>query len=111
MFRYVDITEAIDTNDPRSLDNSDFRVVDAIPMDGKLPSEHYADSEVFILQNTLLVQQNETLSVFRRMIAKRFELGFCLWLLTRRSSKSSLVGRLLEIHCMKDYSPVIVQHA
>lgn len=44
--RYVDITEAIDTNDASFMDNSDFQTADAIPLNVDLPEAHYVDNEV-----------------------------------------------------------------
>lgn len=45
-FRYVDLAEAIDTNDTSFLDNSDYHAADAIPLNGPLPSKHYLVDEV-----------------------------------------------------------------
>jgi intraflagellar transport protein 172 len=44
--RYVDVTEAIDSNDTSFLDNSEYTIIDGIPLNGPLPSSHYLDSEV-----------------------------------------------------------------
>ena len=44
--KYVDITEAIDTNDASFMDNSDFQGADAIPLNVALPESHYVDNEV-----------------------------------------------------------------
>jgi intraflagellar transport protein 172 len=44
--RYVDLTEAIDTNDASFMDNADFQDCDAIPLNGPLPECHYLEEEV-----------------------------------------------------------------
>lgn len=44
--RYVDLTEAIDSNDTSFLDNSEYNVVDGIPLNGPLPTVHYLSTEV-----------------------------------------------------------------
>ncbi|CAE7853797.1 Ift172, partial [Symbiodinium microadriaticum] len=43
--RYVDLTEAIDTNDASFMDNTDFQEADAIPLNGPLPDTHYLEDE------------------------------------------------------------------
>jgi hypothetical protein len=45
-YRYVDITEAIDSADASFLDNSEFQDADAIPLQEALPLRHYLDREV-----------------------------------------------------------------
>jgi hypothetical protein len=44
--RYVDLTEAIESNDPTFLDNSEFQDTDAVPLNGPLPSTQYLRDEV-----------------------------------------------------------------
>ena len=46
ILRYVDLTEAIDTNDASFMDNADFQDCDAIPLNGPLPDRHYLEDEV-----------------------------------------------------------------
>jgi len=43
--RYVDLTEAIDTNDSSFMDNADFQDADAIPLNSPLPHSHYLEDE------------------------------------------------------------------
>jgi intraflagellar transport protein 172 len=43
--RYVDITEAIDSQDASFLDNADYHDTDAVPLQGPLPEKHYLVSE------------------------------------------------------------------
>lgn len=45
MNRYVDLSEAIDTNDPSFLDNAELQDADAIPLNETLPSFHYLTQE------------------------------------------------------------------
>jgi len=42
----VDLTEAIDPGDASFLDNADYHDVDAVPLNGSLPSSHYLPREV-----------------------------------------------------------------
>jgi intraflagellar transport protein 172 len=44
--RYVDLTEAIESNDPSFLDNSEFQDTDAVPLNGPLPTSQYLRDEV-----------------------------------------------------------------
>ena len=46
LYRYVDLTEAIDASDSSFLDNTEFQDADAIPLQDTLPKRHYLDSEV-----------------------------------------------------------------
>ena len=46
MNRYVDLTEAIDTNHASFMDNADFQEADAVPLNGPLPESHYLEDEV-----------------------------------------------------------------
>eukprot|EP01034_Spumella_vulgaris_P020636 gene20636-26451_t len=43
--RYVDLTEAIDSNDASFLDNTEFLEADAIPLQDNLPAKHYLGHE------------------------------------------------------------------
>jgi intraflagellar transport protein 172 len=43
--RYVDITEAIDSQDPSAVDNTDFHDTDAVPLQSPLPKDHYLRDE------------------------------------------------------------------
>eukprot|EP01035_Chromulina_nebulosa_P019403 gene19403-25277_t len=43
--RYVDITEAMDTNDTSFLDNSEYNIIDGVPLNGPLPQSHYISDE------------------------------------------------------------------
>eukprot|EP00595_Chromulina_sp_UTEXLB2642_P000435 CAMPEP_0196761570 /NCGR_PEP_ID=MMETSP1095-20130614/859_1 /TAXON_ID=96789 ORGANISM="Chromulina nebulosa, Strain UTEXLB2642" /NCGR_SAMPLE_ID=MMETSP1095 /ASSEMBLY_ACC=CAM_ASM_000446 /LENGTH=1006 /DNA_ID=CAMNT_0042111301 /DNA_START=2197 /DNA_END=5217 /DNA_ORIENTATION=+ len=43
--RYVDITEAMDTNDTSFLDNSEYNIIDGVPLNGPLPPSHYISDE------------------------------------------------------------------
>lgn len=45
VYRYVDLTEAIDSNDPSFMDNSEFQDTDAVPLNGPLPSTQYLKDE------------------------------------------------------------------
>ena len=41
----MDIAEAIDTKNPSFMDDSEFQVADAIPLNGPLPTRHYVRDE------------------------------------------------------------------
>jgi len=43
--RYVDITDAVDSQDASFLDNTEYHDTDAIPLNGPLPKTHYLRSE------------------------------------------------------------------
>ena len=44
--RYVDLSEAIDTEDASFLDNTEFTDTDAVPLNTTLPTAHYLVDEV-----------------------------------------------------------------
>jgi hypothetical protein len=77
--RYVDLTEAIDTNDASFMDNADFQEADAVPLNGPLPESHYLEDEVrrtapdFVFDYLLLY------CVCFRTCAKMFAPGFSRW--------------------------------
>lgn len=43
--RYVDITEAIDSNDSSMMDNTEYHDTDAIPLNAQVPTFHYLNNE------------------------------------------------------------------
>ena len=45
IYRYVDITECIDAGNTNTLDDSQFHLADALPLNGFLPSTHYIQAE------------------------------------------------------------------
>lgn len=80
--KYVDITEAIDTNDASFMDNSDFQGADAIPLNVALPESHYVDNEVRWLSISsklyyLFITLSFVHAIFR-MIARMYAHGFYL---------------------------------
>ena len=46
LFRYVDLSEAIESNDSSFMDNTDYNQTDAVPLDAELPLTQYLSDEV-----------------------------------------------------------------
>ncbi len=72
----MDISEAIDAADPSYLDTMEFQEADAIPLDAKLPKEHYLVHEVSLPINHLHEVSSYFLC-FHRTIVKKYVHGYC----------------------------------